>query len=250
MNIHSSASLDKKLFDAPKITIITPTLNAESSINALIRSLEQQTDENFKWLVIDGKSNDNTLKFAKSAVVKNKYIYSSEDFGIYDSINKGVMKCDTEYYIVAGADDQFKIDAIEKFNKSIIDYPEYDFYAAGWVENSKIQYPCTGSKIKHGMRSISSCHSIALLIRSDIHKNLGFYSNKYLVCADYEFISRALIENNCKQKVVNFSSGIYSTNGMSSRNYLEYIFDMYRIKSKNKFSIIQFLLLIIRLIRV
>jgi glycosyltransferase involved in cell wall biosynthesis len=249
MNINSSDSLNKNLYNSPKITIITPTLNADSCIEVLIRSLEQQTDQNFKWLVIDGKSIDNTLNLAENAVIKNKCIFSSEDFGIYDSINKGIKNCDTSFYIVAGADDEFKINAIENFNKSIIDDPEYDFYAASWIENSKIQSPNAGSTIKHGMRSISSCHSIALLIRTDIHKNLGFYSSKYLVCADYEFVRRAIIENNKKQKVVNFISGIYSTNGMSSQNYLEYVFDMYRIKSKNNFNIVQFLLLIIRLIK-
>jgi glycosyltransferase involved in cell wall biosynthesis len=235
--------------DKTKITVVTSTLNAASKLPMLIKSLEAQTSKNFYWIIIDGESTDETLQLTSRANIEKAAFYSERDCGIYDAINKGVMKCQTDYYIIAGSDDVFEPDAIENFEKALLMDPGYEFYAAAWMENGNVQRPKNGSKIKHGMRSISSCHSIGLLIKKDIHKIFGMYSMKFPICADYYFVKSALGKDRCRQKVVNFISGTYSTTGASARNYIDYIFDIYKIKTNYKFSTIQFIILILRLLR-
>ena len=43
-----------------KLTIFTPTYNRAYTINKCYESLKRQTNKNFKWLVIDDGSTDNT----------------------------------------------------------------------------------------------------------------------------------------------------------------------------------------------
>ena len=81
------------------ISIITATFNSQYFIQNLINSLSNQTDKRFEWIVIDGNSNDNTIKILKN--VKNiKLTYISEnDEGIYDAINKGIKLANYNYYL-------------------------------------------------------------------------------------------------------------------------------------------------------
>ena len=47
------------------ISIITPNLNNGKYLEDTIRSVISQNIKNFEYIVIDGKSNDNSLKIIK-----------------------------------------------------------------------------------------------------------------------------------------------------------------------------------------
>ena len=46
----------------PKISIILRTKNEERWISQCIKTIQSQTYKNYEYIVIDGKSNDQTLK--------------------------------------------------------------------------------------------------------------------------------------------------------------------------------------------
>ena len=51
----------KKHKKKPVFSIITVVKNSENLILNTIRSVEKQTFKNFEFIIIDGKSNDNTI---------------------------------------------------------------------------------------------------------------------------------------------------------------------------------------------
>jgi glycosyltransferase involved in cell wall biosynthesis len=65
-----------------QISIITATLNARELLPGLIQSLQQQTDSDFEWVVMDGGSRDGTLELLRSAGLQQMRVVSEPDCGI------------------------------------------------------------------------------------------------------------------------------------------------------------------------
>src|SRR5690625_1165873 len=73
-----------------KISIITICYNNEEDIRPTIDSVVNQTYDNIEYIIVDGKSTDNTMGIVDEY---SGYIYaiiSESDEGMYDAINKGI----------------------------------------------------------------------------------------------------------------------------------------------------------------
>lgn len=67
-----------------KITIVTAVYNGEKYIEECIKSIMNQTYQNFEHIIMDGGSTDNTLEIAKKyEKLYNVKIYSRKDNGMY-----------------------------------------------------------------------------------------------------------------------------------------------------------------------
>ena len=100
---------------------------------------------------------------------------------------------------------------------------------------------------------INSSHSVATVIKYDLHLKHGLYNIQYSICADKDFIIKCIL-NKCKIKYLNTVFGIYNHIGLSSinkfKNYEEtkkIFIDNYPIFFKIYFVVIIFLKKINRL---
>ena len=98
----------------PKISIITPTLNAGKTLEACILSVVNQTYLNKEYLIIDGLSTDGTPGMVKKYADIYPYIkwISEKDAGIYEAMNKGIDLSSGEWIYFLGADDRFYSDRV------------------------------------------------------------------------------------------------------------------------------------------
>ena len=71
-------------------SIITVVNNAEKDILQTIRSLKEQTFKNFEYLIIDGKSTDDTVKNILTNQKNINLLVSEKDDGIYHAMNKAL----------------------------------------------------------------------------------------------------------------------------------------------------------------
>lgn len=90
-----------------KISIITATYNAESTIGNTQRSIAEQEHPNdeIEWIVVDGASTDRTLERIKDGAVQPDKLLSEKDSGIYDALNKGVRMATGDVIGFLHADD-------------------------------------------------------------------------------------------------------------------------------------------------
>lgn len=87
------------------ISIITVTLNSESSLPRTFESLKSQ-DIEFEYIVVDGASSDGTVEIIKSSEIVSDWI-SERDSGIYNAMNKGISKASGELIGIINSDDEY-----------------------------------------------------------------------------------------------------------------------------------------------
>lgn len=96
-----------------KITVVTVCFNASETIKSTIESVLNQNYYDFEYVIVDGKSKDDTYKivesYDKKFEEKNiKYMHNSEkDNGIFDAMNKAANIANGEWIIYMNADDTF-----------------------------------------------------------------------------------------------------------------------------------------------
>lgn len=110
------------------ITVFTPTYNRIKTLQKLYKSLCQQTNKCFCWLIVDDGSTDDTAKYVKNWINENKveirYIYQ-ENMGKAMAHNRGVEETTTELFTCVDSDDYLTDDAVETILKTDINENKY-----------------------------------------------------------------------------------------------------------------------------
>lgn len=100
-----------------EITVFTPTYNRAHLLSRLYASLLRQSNQNFKWMIIDDGSIDNTKELVASFIKENKieirYLYK-ENGGLHTGYNTAIEHLDTELSVCIDSDDWMPDDAIER----------------------------------------------------------------------------------------------------------------------------------------
>lgn len=103
-----------------KITIAICVYNAEDYIIKTLESLKNQTFKDFKLLIIDDKSKDNSLKIMKDYLEKEKNSFNykiielEKNSGTAIGRSTALNSVDTEFMMFFDADDVAKLDMLEK----------------------------------------------------------------------------------------------------------------------------------------
>jgi len=100
-----------------KITVFTPTYNRARLLHRLYESLLRQESQDFKWLIIDDGSTDNTKEvvgaFIKENKIEIKYFYKNNG-GLHTGYNAAIERLDTELAVCIDSDDWMPDDALER----------------------------------------------------------------------------------------------------------------------------------------
>ena len=87
-------------------SIIVATHNSENTIADTLDSVKNQIFKNYEVIIIDKKSTDNTIKIVKTKKIKSR-IYIGRDTGVYDAINKGIVKSKGSIISILHSDDYY-----------------------------------------------------------------------------------------------------------------------------------------------
>ena len=151
-----------------KVSVIIPTHNSSKYIKECILSVVNQTYNNLEIIIIDDKSNDNTLDIIKSIKDKRIEIIELEE-NVYTGIarNKGIDSSTGEYICFLDSDDYILPDKIEKQVKYMEDN-NYDFTYTNFIylkENDKKHYAKLPKKLdyKHALKNTAILTSTVML---------------------------------------------------------------------------------------
>lgn len=100
--------------DAIRVSIVTVSFNAETTIEHTLRSVATQTYPHIQYLVIDGGSADGTLAIIDRHAASIDVVVSERDKGIGDAWNKGLRRATGDLVFMLNADDELHPDGIEQ----------------------------------------------------------------------------------------------------------------------------------------
>lgn len=225
--LNTMYSVEKKKKSKPLVTVITPTFNLikngrKDYFIQNIESVKNQTYSNIEHIIIDGVSSDGTLELLEEYQNKKwiKY-YFEPDKGIYDAINKGILKANGKYVVCLNSDDFYCSNKAIELEVMKLEENDADACYANTqrVNPQDLSVMCEwgGKENFYPLFGSAPCHQ-SFMIKTEVMKELGLYDLKYRVSSDNNFIIR-MIQNGKKfvgidVNIVNFRDG-----GFSNENF-------------------------------
>lgn len=214
----------------PLVSIVTIVYNCEAYIEECLKSIEGQTYKNIEYIIIDGKSKDNTLQIVDKYKHIVSQLVSEKDNGISDAFNKGIARANGEIIAILNADDFFYpttiADVVDEYIKN--DRKSGIYYGDIRYFDEHMSY-IRVSEIKKIWRYMSLNHP-SMFVTADVYKKIGAFSEEYRYVMDAEFIHRALYNKipffYIKKSLANFRLG-----GTSDVNYKKVYKEFYKSAS-------------------
>ena len=110
-----------------KISIITVTKNSEEYLLENIKSIKNQTYQNYEHIIVDGNSTDNTLNIVHNFDQNIRLIKNKNDQGLYHAMNVGIENSTGDIIGILNSDDVYYKNALEIVNKYFNKISDLDF---------------------------------------------------------------------------------------------------------------------------
>ena len=187
-----------------KVSIITATYNSSKTIADTLQSLNTQSYENIEYIIIDGKSKDNTLDVIKQQCSRVSKIISESDEGIYDALNKGIEASTGDIVGFLHSDDLFAYsdavkDIVAQMNESVSDAVYGDLqYVSKDNTNKVVRLWKSGSYSRSKLKNGWMPPHPTFYMRRELYNKFGLFDLNFKIAADYDSLLRYLWSNNIK----------------------------------------------------
>lgn len=190
------------------ISVILPVFNGEKYLQQSIRSILEQTYENWELIIVNDCSTDNTEEIAQRYAKIDKrirVINNLENKKLPASLNIGFSNAKGQYFTWTSDDNAYAKDAFEKLRKNLIDN-NVDFVFSDYQvidEEDYILYNQVTGPVEElpYYNNVGAC----FLYKKEIQEHLkGYNVNKFLV-EDYDFWLRVC----WKYKMLHISESLY-----------------------------------------
>ncbi len=192
-----------------KVSIITIVYNNQSHIKDCIRSVLNQTYPKIEYIVIDGGSNDGTQKEIEPYINRLAYYTSEKDKGMYDALNKGIMKATGDIVGILHSDDLYYerdtiqriVDAYKKSRADIV-YAHGMYVKRQNIHKVKRIYPSKPFRSRYLHFGWVPLHT-TIYVRRELFAKYGMYDTQYEIASDYEMTLRWLTNREIKTCYLN-----------------------------------------------
>ncbi len=209
----------------PAVSVITATFNLiknnrKERMLKCLESIHAQTGCNVEHIIIDGASTDGTLEFLKPYVEKGWIkLYSEPDKGIYDAFNKGIKRAKGKYVCFINSDDYLQnsqglATALSYLSQTNADF---SYSPVGYEINGKVVQTDESTLNIHNVFYFMPGSHQGMVFKKDLFSKIGYHSLDFLICADYDFILRAILQKATCVKVP-LMYAVFSWEGLTGNN--------------------------------
>ncbi|MBT1705343.1 glycosyltransferase family 2 protein [Chryseosolibacter indicus] len=205
-----------------KVSLITVSYNSAATIEDTIKSVVSQDYKDIEYIIVDGKSKDNTVNIIKSYDSNISKWISEPDKGIYDAMNKGLkmtsgevvgMLNSDDYYfdnhIISKVADAFEDPSVDAVfgNLIVVDPDRLDKIVR--LYSAKKWHP---EKFAKGFMPPHP----TFFVRRKYYEQFGLFKTDYKIASDYELLIRFLYVHKLKYKYLPFTMVVMRQGGVSS----------------------------------
>lgn len=202
-----------------RLSVITINFNNASGLQKTIKSVVEQTSEDFEYIVIDGFSTDGSQEIIQANEAHISYWVSEPDQGIYSAMNKGIKAAKGKYCQFLNSGDYLvNKDTISKMMKYEDDSAViYGNMIKFWPDGKKIKntFVNTDSMLNFYMGSLN--HSPAW-IKRDLFQKYGLYEEKLKIVSDWKFYLEVIALHNEAVKYIDLDVTCFEMTGISNTN--------------------------------
>ena len=235
-----------------RFTVVTVTYQAAVYIRRTLESVLCQTYPYVEHLIIDGCSQDETLALANQYQLKNDQteslheviITSEPDKGLYDAMNKGLLRATGDYILYLNAGDYFPSETtLETVANSVgegeelpaVLYGDTDIVdeAGNFLRHRRLSPPdkLTWKSFRHGMLV---CHQ-AFYARTDLARTL-LYDVQYRHSADVDWcirVMKAAEQQHLPLRNVHAVVACFLAGGDSKKHHRESLYERFSVMRKH-----------------
>jgi glycosyltransferase involved in cell wall biosynthesis len=181
-----------------KISVITVCYNSAKTIGQTLRSVGGQTYGDTEHIIIDGGSNDNTLRVVEAEGPHVAQVVSERDAGIYNAMNKGLALATGDYVAYLNSDDFYSgktviqqvAQAIHETNAEAI-YGDLSYVKRNEVKVRVRYWKSQMFQPRSFVRGFAPPHPTFFMKRKLLDE-LGGFDLSYSLAADFDLMFRAL----------------------------------------------------------
>lgn len=207
-----------------KISVITINRNNKDGLRKTMQSVLEQDFEDFEYIVVDGASDDGSVEVIQEYVIlfaqKNvTFQYESKpDKGIFNAMNKGIVKANGEYLLFLNSGDYLVTPSVLMSFAQI--GTKEDFVSGNVVV-------CVGGReqIRKSPKNVSflffhnnSLPHQATFIKKSVFETYGMYNEENKVKSDWENSLRSLIVGDATYRHIEKTISYYDVSGVSSQD--------------------------------
>jgi len=179
---------------SPKISVITVVFNGEDHIGRTIASVVGQTYDQIEYIIVDGKSTDNTLEVI-AGYEGVDLLVSEPDRGLYDAMNKGMLAATGDYVWFLNSGDQiYSRDTVEKMVSEMEGMPDVIYGGTMIIDNDQNEIgdrrlkPPRELSWKSFRQGMVVCHQ-SLIVKREM---APVYDLEYRLSSDFDWAIKAL----------------------------------------------------------
>ena len=203
-----------------KLSIITINYNNYSGLQKTMKSVFEQIWKDFEYIIIDGGSNDGSNEHIESNSNKLSYWVSEKDKGIYNAMNKGILKSTGEFLLFLNSGDYFvNSNSLFKFIKKVdskfdIIYGDwYQIFSSGQIYESI--YP--DDLTFYFLAFQSGLPHQSTFIKRQLFLEYGLYDENLVITADWKFFLNLIFKIQVPYIHINQKLVFYNLEGVSSK---------------------------------
>lgn len=199
----------------PRLSLITINLNDAKGLEKTLKSVwEEQTFTDFEHIVIDGGSTDGSVEVIKRYSDRLAYWVSEPDKGIYNAMNKGIVRAKGEYLLFINGGDWLASDILaEVFSESYSEDIVYGNFT--YVQpNGKLKPEVYNDRLTFSNLLLYSIGHPASFIKRTLFDK-GLYNEEFRIVSDWAFFCEHIIKNRCSLRHINKNISFFNTYGIS-----------------------------------